>query len=124
MINVCSCPMGVSGCTFSWDNAKALLIRETFFQELEFYDKDNIPDDIYMSLADYFFDPSFTVDSLAKTSHAVSHLCMWVRSVYEYATISRGMRPKMNEVASAEEELTQVRKSFRKKYKFLLVMIQ
>jgi hypothetical protein len=41
-----------------------MLIRDTFFHELEFYDKDNIPDGIYEKLGQFYHHPDFNVDTV------------------------------------------------------------
>ena len=95
---------------YSWQSGKTLINRSNFFQDLEFYDKANMPDDIYHKLNVLFIqDPDFTPDFVRRASNAASSLCMWVHAVYAYASLHRNMRPKLNDVEMAEAKLQEVR---------------
>ncbi len=95
--------------SFSWQSGKTLINRNNFFQDLEFYDKANMPDDIYHKLNVLFIqDPDFKPDTVMRSSKAASSLCMWVHAVYAYASLHRNMRPKLNDVEMAEAKLQEV----------------
>ncbi|XP_041479286.1 dynein heavy chain domain-containing protein 1-like isoform X6 [Lytechinus variegatus] len=89
-----------------WSNGKVLINRKNFFQELEFYDKTSIPNDIFHKLNILFIqDPTFDPEVIKTASVAASSLCMWVHAVYAYAVIHRNMRPKLQSVEEAEAKV-------------------
>ncbi|XP_071803571.1 dynein heavy chain domain-containing protein 1-like isoform X3 [Asterias amurensis] len=91
---------------YDWMSGKSLINRNNFFQDLEFYNKTAIADDIYHKLNILFIqDPSFKPEIVKKASQAASSLCLWVHAVYAYATIHRNMRPKLQQVEEAEGKL-------------------
>ena len=83
-------------------------MRPNLFKELEFYDKDTMPEDIFVALADYVFDPEFEPDKMRNSSMEASGMCCWVRAVYRYAEIVRYMAPKLQKLGEAEAELNEV----------------
>ncbi|XP_038044677.1 dynein heavy chain domain-containing protein 1-like [Patiria miniata] len=91
---------------YDWLSGKALINRNNFFQDLEFYDKTSIADDIYHKLNILFIqDPAFKPEIVESSSKAAASLCLWVHAVYAYATIHRNMRPKLQQVEQAEGKL-------------------
>ncbi|XP_072179432.1 dynein heavy chain domain-containing protein 1-like [Diadema setosum] len=89
-----------------WSSGKVLINRKNFFQELEFYDKASIPNDIFHKLNVLFIhDPTFDPQKVHVCSAAASSLCQWVHAVYAYAVIHRNMRPKLQNVEEAEAKL-------------------
>lgn len=85
-----------------------MMIKDSFIQDLEFYDKDNMPESVFSQLGAYYNDPEFHRDKVRKVSNEAATLCQWVRAVYEYAEISRAIKPKMQELLDAEEVLNKV----------------
>ncbi|XP_022079964.1 dynein heavy chain domain-containing protein 1-like [Acanthaster planci] len=91
---------------YDWLSGKALINRNNFFQDLEFYDKTSIPDDIYHKLNILFIqDPAFKPEIVQCSSKAAASLCLWVHAVYAYASIHRNMRPRIQQVEEAEAKL-------------------
>ncbi len=86
-----------------------MLIRDNFFQELLFYDKDDVPENIYKKLKKYYDDSETTAESLLLISHAASSLSTWIRAVYEYCNTLRSLDPKKRELKEAEQNLNHVR---------------
>lgn len=85
-----------------------LLLRDNFFQDLLFYEKDEIPDRIYRSLKKYNNDPETSPEALLLVSHAASSLSSWIRSVYQYCDIIRSLDPKKTELAKLAKALNKV----------------
>ena len=81
------------------------MMRENFFRDLEFYDKDNLPDDIFTDLGRYYRRAEFVPEYIGLSSMAAAALCKWMRAVYKYAEICRNMKPKIQQLMEAEEEL-------------------
>jgi dynein heavy chain len=91
---------------FSWENAKLLMIKDNFLESMMFYDKDNIPDDIYFKLRQFVDDPNFQVDHVRTVSVAAAGICMWVHAVYQYAHIHRNMQPRLRNLLEHEDKFT------------------
>ena len=92
-----------------WASGKVLINRKNFFQELEFYDKAAIPNDVYHKLNVLFIqDPTFDPEVIKGVSLAASSLCQWIHAVYAYAVIHRNMRPKLQNVEEAEGKVQEV----------------
>ncbi|XP_056008158.1 dynein heavy chain domain-containing protein 1-like [Ostrea edulis] len=89
-----------------WENAKLLMIKDNFLESMMFYDKDNIPDDIYLKLRQFINHPDFQVDRVAMVSKAAAGICMWVHAVYEYAHIHRNMQPRLRNLLEHEDKFT------------------
>ena len=81
------------------------MMKDNFFHELEFYDKDNVPEDIFTDLGRYYAHGEFLPEYIKHSSAAAAALCSWVRAVYKYAEICRNMKPKIQQLMDAEEEL-------------------
>ena len=91
----------------SWEHAKLLMIKENFMEALIFYDKDNIPDDIYEKLHQFTLHPKFQPDFICTISKATASICTWIHAVYNYAHIHRNMQPRVRNLLEQEEKFTQ-----------------
>lgn len=86
-----------------WESAKKLLIRDSFFEDMVYYEKRNIPDDIFSALEQICAEPSFTPEKVEPISLAASHFCRWIRTVYEFAKFDRNFGYKTRELKDFEE---------------------
>ena len=86
-----------------------LLTRENFIQDLIFYDKDNIPENIFKELTKLVKEPKFQPDLVMNVSKAASGLCLWVHAVQKYSDIYRHMQPRLKSLLEQEEKFTRVR---------------
>ncbi len=84
------------------------MTNEDFFKDLEFYDKENIPDDIFIQLGEVYHSKHLTYDNVRKVCMAAAGILMWCRAVYQFAAILRSMKPKIKELQQAEDQLSQV----------------
>lgn len=84
------------------------MIRDNFIEEMQFYDKDNMPESLFQQLGEFYNNPEFTPESVQSASYAAATLCQWVRAVYEYVQICRAVKPKMEELMQAEQQLNTV----------------
>lgn len=91
---------------FSWENAKLLMIKDNFVESMMFYDKDNIPDDIYLKLREFIEHEDFQVERVMEVSRATAGICMWVHAVYQYAHIHRNMQPRLRNLLEHEDKFT------------------
>ena len=79
------------------------MVKENFFDDLIFYDKDNIPDDIFDMLTKIVQFDTFHPSYVLCSSKAASSLCSWILAVYEYAKIARSQRTKFKQVKTYQE---------------------
>ncbi|XP_025095393.1 dynein heavy chain domain-containing protein 1-like isoform X2 [Pomacea canaliculata] len=92
----------------TWEDSKVLLIRENFKQDLIFYDKDNIPDDIFEALKEFVHNPDFQPETMKNISKAASGLSTWVIAIHHYSSIYRKMQPHLKNLLEAENKFTRV----------------
>ncbi|XP_060599368.1 dynein heavy chain domain-containing protein 1-like [Ruditapes philippinarum] len=92
--------------TQDWENGKLLLTRENFIQELIFYDKDNIPEGMFVELSRLVKNPMFQPDLVRSVSLAAAGICSWVHSVQKYSDIHRNMQPRLKNLMEQEEKFT------------------
>jgi dynein heavy chain len=79
------------------------MVKENFFDDLLFYDKENIPDDIFDMLTKIVEFDTFSPTFVASSSKAASSLCSWILAVYEYAKIARSQKTKLEQVKAYQE---------------------
>ncbi|XP_052798483.1 dynein heavy chain domain-containing protein 1-like isoform X5 [Mya arenaria] len=89
-----------------WENGKLLLTRENFVQDLIFYDKDNIPEEIFQELSKLVKEPMFQPELVMSVSKATAGICQWVHSVQKYSEIHRNMQPRLKNLLEHEEKFT------------------
>ncbi|RUS83122.1 hypothetical protein EGW08_009111 [Elysia chlorotica] len=90
----------------SWENAKLLMADVNFFQQLVFYNKDEIPEDKFKALKQFVFSPNFTPEHVKSKSMAAASICTWVHAVYQYSSIHRKMQPHIKNLLDAENKFT------------------
>eukprot|EP00795_Rhopilema_esculentum_P014239 gene14239-5264_t len=93
----------------NWEDAKLLLIRENFFQDLVFYDKDKISDDLFRKLEKFSQSAESSPEFLLDISKAASSLSVWIRAVYNYCNVLHTFKPKQEEMKEAEKRLNQAK---------------
>lgn len=90
----------------SWELAKTLMFRKNFFEDLEFYDKNHIPEKIYNKLQAYIERSDFSPSVIANGSKAAASVCSWMHALYRYSSIYRQIAPKLAALLEAEEALS------------------
>lgn len=93
---------------YSWENGKLLMTKDNFIQELIFYDKDNIPEDIFEELCKLVKKPLFQPELVMSVSKAATGICVWVHAVQKYSQIHRNMQPRLKNLLEHEEKFTRV----------------
>ncbi|XP_070987103.1 dynein heavy chain domain-containing protein 1 [Oncorhynchus clarkii lewisi] len=78
----------------NWESSKQLLGQSNFFQELEFFDRSMLSDDLFRQLGQIVPQRAFLPESVRGVSRACESLCRWVRAVYQYACVQRHMAPQ------------------------------
>ena len=98
-----------------WGEAKKLMSKMTFMDELKSYDKDNIPVKLIKKVKKYYDDSRFTPEQIEKQSSAAMCLCMWVRAMVVYDRVAKNIEPKKLALKEAEEKLDVTMKSLNEK---------
>lgn len=62
-----------------------------FLDNLLTFEKDNIADAIIKKIEPYIQMEEFTPEAVAKVSKACTSICMWVRAMHLYHTVSLGV---------------------------------
>ncbi|XP_066556290.1 dynein heavy chain domain-containing protein 1 [Amia ocellicauda] len=93
----------------NWESGKQLIGQANFFQDLEFYDKSCITDSLYAALGMIVQQPLFQPCVVREASQACESLCLWVRSMYQYASVQRHLAPQRARVQQVEEAMERSR---------------
>lgn len=56
---------------------------------------------MYRNLSNYFKNPDFSADNVAKVSEAAGNLCKWVEAMKSYYEVYREVEPLKKELAQA-----------------------
>ncbi|UJR29306.1 hypothetical protein I4U23_010520 [Adineta vaga] len=86
-----------------WLEAKILTTKDDFFDDLVFYDKDNVSDEVFDMLTKIVSFDTFTPTYIAAASKAASSLCAWILAVYEYAKVARAQKSLREQVKAYEK---------------------
>lgn len=73
-----------------------------------YFDKNNIPEEVFEKLGVYIRNPLFTCEEIAKSSIAAANVCQWVRAVYGYARVAQDMKPMLKELQESQSQLCAV----------------
>jgi hypothetical protein len=86
-----------------WESGKQLLLRENFFEELLYYDKRNIPDDIFSALEQICSVPTFRPEFVKPGSLAAASFCDWILSIYQFSASERRICGQARELKDFQE---------------------
>ncbi|XP_069748391.1 dynein heavy chain domain-containing protein 1 isoform X2 [Narcine bancroftii] len=101
-----------------WDNVKQLISQPNFYLDLEFYDKENIPDHVFKTLGSVILKPEFQPDAVREVSKAVESFSLWIRAVYYHATAVRDYTPTFINQFQAQVDEVQARLGLLRKQAF------
>ncbi|XP_030402635.1 dynein heavy chain domain-containing protein 1 isoform X1 [Gopherus evgoodei] len=88
-----------------WESAKQLLGQEDFYQELLFYPKDELPNDLFQELGQVVSDESFCAASLQSVSKAAAALCQWICAIYWYHRALRIWEPTLMQLQHCKVQI-------------------
>ncbi|KAL7848559.1 hypothetical protein SRHO_G00201820 [Serrasalmus rhombeus] len=78
----------------NWESGKQLLGQPNFLQELEFFDRSNLKDELFQKLGQVVKAPDFQPHLVCDVSRACESLSCWLQAVYQYACVQRHMAPR------------------------------
>ena len=88
-----------------WGEAKKLMSDMAFLENLQKYDKDNIPEKYIKGIQKTMKNEKFMPDTVGKVSKAAKSLCMWVRAMDTYNRVAKTVEPKKQKLMAAQKQL-------------------
>ena len=88
-----------------WPSVKKELADPQFVKKIKEYDKDKISQSILKKIERYTKKEDFDPDKIKDKSEAAGALCLWVRSMEDYAKALKVVGPKRQKKQYAEEQL-------------------
>jgi dynein heavy chain len=98
-----------------WGEAKKLMNSPSFLEDLQTYDKDNIPEKTIQKIQKYVKNEKFMPDTVGKVSKAAKSLCMWARAMDTYARVAKTVEPKKAKLKAASEQLAESQSMLKEK---------
>lgn len=89
----------------TWASVKKELANPKFVEMVMTFDKENIPAKTLKAIEKYTKQENFNPAYVKEKSIAAGSLCLWVRSVEDYAKALKVVGPKREKKQYAEEEL-------------------
>ena len=86
-----------------WESGRLLLMRSGFYDDLIFYDKKNIPNDIFYALEQICAVETFTAEHVKPGSQAAACFCDWIIAIYSFAKFEKTIGFKTKELRDFEE---------------------
>lgn len=81
-------------CRSDWGSAKTLAADASFLKKLVEVDRETVPEATVKKLKEYVDNPNFLPEVMESQSKFCKTLCMWVRSIYNFARVHRNLMPK------------------------------
>jgi dynein heavy chain len=87
--------------------AKKTVLKDAnkLLQDMQSFDKDNIPDKIIKAIDPFMTNPDFEPKAIEKASKACTAICMWVRAMHVYHNVALQVEPKRQLLAEKQIEL-------------------
>ncbi|KAK3261161.1 hypothetical protein CYMTET_29916, partial [Cymbomonas tetramitiformis] len=98
-----------------WGPSQALLAEPNFLEQLQTFDKDNIPPKTVEAIRPYVNNEMFDPAVVKKASNAAYGLCCWVRAMEAYDRVAKVVAPKKAKLAEAEKEFAELMKGLNQK---------
>ncbi|XP_041128422.1 dynein heavy chain domain-containing protein 1 [Polyodon spathula] len=102
------------GKPMNWESTKQLIGQNNFFQNLEFYDKCNIPNALLEALGKFINNPEFKPEVIRDISQPAEALCLWVCAVYQYGCLLRQKAQKLARLHKTEKLIAETRAKLNK----------
>ncbi|XP_061485744.1 dynein heavy chain domain-containing protein 1 [Rhineura floridana] len=88
-----------------WENAKLLLNRENFYEELIFYPKDKLGTELFKALGQAVCDKDFSVAFIRSASQPAAALYQWISATYWYHWALRDWQPAMLQLKRCDAQI-------------------
>ena len=102
-----------------WATAKQILGDPLFLQRLFDFDKNSVPEKVFVKLRKYTKHPDFTPEMVGAVSMACKSMCQWVLAMEHYHEVIKMAKPKQRKVDEAKEALGIARSNLAKKQESL-----
>ena len=90
---------------FKASQSTVLAKADKLLEDMQQYDKDNIPERVIKRIKPFIDDPNFTPVAIEKASKACKAMCMWVRAMDTYNRVVLMVEPKKKMLAEAQASL-------------------
>ena len=90
----------------TWENARKILNRPTYMEDLATFDKDNISAKTLAKINKYVENPDMAPESVKKVSLAAAGMCMWVHAMNVYSQVASEVAPKQERLEKMNDELS------------------
>ncbi|KAL6470881.1 hypothetical protein MHYP_G00195310 [Metynnis hypsauchen] len=97
----------------NWESGRQLLGQPNFLQELEFFDRSNLKDELFQKLGHVVKAPNFQPHLVCDVSRACQSLSCWLQAVYQYACVQRHMAPREAQKKNLLKSLAESRARLR-----------
>lgn len=81
-----------------------------FLNELQNFDKSKITQAMINKLNNYIEDPAFQPSKIIQVSKACHSLCLWIHAICKYYTVNLKVKPKIEALEKAQNELLETEK--------------
>lgn len=81
-------------CRSDWGSAKTLAADANFLKKAIELDRETVPEATAKKLKEYVDNPNFSPEVMESQSKFCKTMCMWVRSIYNFARVYRNLLPK------------------------------
>ncbi|XP_055687854.1 dynein beta chain, ciliary [Lutzomyia longipalpis] len=90
----------------SWKACRAMMGKaDTFLGNLKTFDKENIKDDTITAILPYVKDRGFKPELIKSKSSAAAGLCAWVINIHKFHMVYSDVKPKLEALGTAREQL-------------------
>lgn len=102
-----------------WAASVKLLGNPRLLQEMQGFDKENMPEKVVQSLGAYFNDPEvkpFLEKSVVEKAYeACGSMLSWVHAMHDFYYVNKKVKPKKIELAKAQSEVAGLESQLRVK---------
>ncbi|KAI4890234.1 hypothetical protein NFI96_014008 [Prochilodus magdalenae] len=97
----------------NWESSKQLLGQPNFLQELEFFDRSHLNNELFQKLGQVVMTPNLQPHLVRDVSRACESLSCWLQALYQYACAQRHMAPQEAQKNSIIKQMAESRKRLR-----------
>ncbi|XP_077989551.1 dynein axonemal heavy chain 6-like [Glandiceps talaboti] len=98
-----------------WKTAKQVLADASFLKMLVTFDKNSVPDKVFVKLKKLTRMPDFVPEKVGQVSVACKSLCLWVLALEHYHDVYKMVKPKQKTVDEAKEALKMAQENLQEK---------